>query len=32
MRPTSARFLADACGGKLAGDPEYLVRDIKIDS
>ena len=28
MRSSRAGFLADACGGKLTGDPEYLVRDI----
>ena len=32
MRPTSAEFLSKACGGRLSGDPGYLVRDIKIDS
>lgn len=32
MRPSSLRFLSDACSGILEGDPNVLVKDIKIDS
>lgn len=32
MRPTAIQFLANACGGKLLGDPGYAVTNVKIDS
>jgi len=32
MKPISAEFLANACGGKLIGNPNTLIKGIKIDS
>ena len=32
MRATTIDFLGSACGARLNGDKEYLVRDVKIDS
>lgn len=32
MRPTSVKFLAEACGGKLLGNTANTVCDVRIDS